>query len=123
MRRNSLAAFVLLANAFLLPMAGHSVTVEEETSRPADGLAIRSQLQAWDKALLENTPDALKAILASEYLAGGSTTRDLYVQMLEAAGPLYTESSRDNVEIRFYGDTAVVSGQWTHDEIELALGE
>jgi len=87
--------------------------LETEKTRKADGLAIRGQLQAWNESLLEGNYEALAQVFSDDYFQSEGVTQEQYSEMFKQMGVTYTESARDNLEIRFYGDTAIVSGQWT----------
>jgi len=84
---------------------------KEDTPRKRDEAAIRSQIKTWDRALVEGDGALMENILAADYLAAGAP-REVYLAALEG-GMTFTESSREHLQFRFYGDTAVVFGQWT----------
>jgi len=87
--------------------------METEKDRKNDAAAIRGQLQAWDNALVGGDFEAMTKIFSDDFFESEGVTREFYVEMYKQMGVSYTESSRDNLSIRFYGDTAIVSGQWT----------
>jgi len=106
-----------LAPAFLalllLAVSVHAATLESETERRADALSIRAQLNKWNEALVAGDFGAATSVFSDDYFANQGIARDAYVEFLRQGGVKYTESIRDNIVIRFYGDTAIVSGQWT----------
>lgn len=108
-----IALSLLVATVVLSVHAAYAEPKETEKDRPSDGLAIRAQLRAWNKALLEGDYDALSEVLSDDYFESEGVTRELYSKLHNEAGINYTESSRENLDIRFYGDTAVVASQWT----------
>ena len=113
MRVLGIAMLPLIAAAILPSAPVRSASLETEKTRQADGSAIRSQLQAWDESLLEGNYEALARVLSNDYFKSEGLTQEQYSEMFKQMGVTYTDSTRDNLEIRFYGDTAIVSGQWT----------
>ena len=91
----------------------HADVMETEKTRKTDGIAIRSQLHAWDEALLNGDYEAATEVFADDYFTSEGLTREVYAEMHRQMGVTYTESARDNLVIRFYGNTAIVAGQWS----------
>ena len=106
-------ALVLAAAFAILPAHVHAESMETETERRSDGLAIRAQLDVWNEALVKGDFDAMAHVFSDDFFESEGITREFYAEMFRQMGVKYTESSRDNTVIRFYGKTAIVAGQWT----------
>lgn len=85
---------------------------EQASHRGKDEASIRSQIKVWDRSLIDKSLNLLENVLAPDYLADGAP-RDLYLKSLESPGWTLSESSREDLKFRFYGNTAVVFGRWT----------
>ena len=87
--------------------------VTDETARSIDAAQIRGQLAAWDEALVSGEYATLNGILAEEFFHG-ELDRESFVeahQVCESFGIRYTDSFRESIAMRFYGDVAFVTAQ------------
>lgn len=85
---------------------------EQPSHRAKDEASIRSQIKLWDGSLIDKSLSLLDNVLAQDFLGDGAP-REIYLKALESPGWSLSESSREDLRFRFYGNTAVVLGRWT----------
>jgi hypothetical protein len=115
MFRAGLIGFALITTLTAAFAGTENRIVTDEVGRSADGALIRRQLAAWDRAIVDRDYDELEQILADEYFQGGMDRESFMtaLRLCDALDMSVTESYRDSIDMRFYGDVAFVTGHWT----------
>ena len=104
----SLAVATLLA----VPFVAFSQVTQERTPQNGDEAAIRQLLDEQGAALKRKDVDALERMWAPDYIfvnpTGQVVTKDQRLKVLGSSETKIDFLSRDEVNIRIYGDAAVV---------------
>jgi len=110
-------AFIALgvaAFAALLIVSG--MAVRGAQGGPADDAAVREVLRQWDEAFERRDTEALGRILADDFnltnAAGQVVDRNQYlVSIVKAPDMLQASGGSEDVHVRVFGETAVVTGR------------
>ena len=110
-------AFIALgvaAFAALLIVSG--MAVRGAQGGPADDAAVREVLRQWDEAFERRDMEALGRILAEDFTltnaAGQVVDRNQYlVSIVKAPDMLQASGGSEDVHVRVFGETAVVTGR------------
>jgi len=110
-------AFIALgvaAFAALLIVSG--MAVRGAQGGPADDAAVREVLRQWDEAFERRDMEALGRILAEDFTltnaAGQVIDRNQYlVSIVKAPDMLQAAGGSEDVHVRVFGETAVVTGR------------
>jgi ketosteroid isomerase-like protein len=111
MRFNRVCVFVLLV--FAVPIFGQTQSAQEE---------IAATETRWDNAFLTNDKAVLEEVLADDFVLtdsdGNLTTKRALIDGLKPSEKKQIKSNHtEDVRIRVYGDTAVVTGRYVESGI------
>jgi ketosteroid isomerase-like protein len=103
--------FRALALCVLFAAAGRGADAQEHPAQRAD----RARFDAMIKADTAALTDLLSADLTYVHSSGVLETRDEYVEAIRSGKYKYKKVDLEDVKVRAYGDTALVSGKATID--------
>lgn len=112
----------LIAAAVLTACTLTSPALAEPASE-ADRRVLLDLERRWNQAIVDRDAAALEQILAPDFLlvtSGGVTRRDELIRGVGARRPEVLPFVTEEVEIRTYGDTAIMTGRFTQT---MTLGE
>ena len=101
--------FFLLAAVFLL--VSLSAGAQNKAANPAEQAILKLE-QQWVDAVVKADAAALEAIYIDDLIythsSGTVDTKASYIDSLKTGKAKYESIERDDIKVRFYGDTAIV---------------
>jgi ketosteroid isomerase-like protein len=80
-------------------------------------MALRALEKRWDEAIALGDTSTLNDIIDSDYLVTGMqgeiNSKEQILKAVSSSVQLIRSSNRDEIDIRIYGDTAIVTGRVT----------